>query len=75
MATLTIRNLPVEIVQTLKALAQLHHRSMEQEVRAILEAQAGDRLSAAEQIEQSWATQARSPSAEEVDSWIGAGRK
>lgn len=74
MSTLTIRNLSPEVVRSLKALAQRHHRSMEQEVRAILESQVGDRLSAAEQIELSWDAQARTPSAEEIDSWIGSGR-
>jgi plasmid stability protein len=75
MATLTIRNLPPEVVRSLKALAQRHHRSMEQEVREILESQAGDRLSAVAQIERSWDGQARTPSAEEIDSWITTGRR
>jgi len=47
---------------------------MEQEVRAILELHVGDRLSALEQIEELWAGQSRSPSAEEIDGWIRTGR-
>lgn len=47
---------------------------MEQEVREILESQVGDRLSAVEQVKRSWDRQARRPSAEEIDSWIAAGR-
>lgn len=37
MATLTIRNLPEETRRALKARAAEHNRSMEAEVRAILE--------------------------------------
>lgn len=74
MSTLTIRNLSPGTVSSLKDLARRNHRSMEQEVREILEIYAGDRLSAIEQIEQAWASQARTPSAEEVESWIREGR-
>lgn len=75
MATLTIRNLSPEVVRSLKALARRHRRSMEQEVREILESQVGDRLSAIRQIERSWERQERRPSAEEIDSWIAEGRR
>ncbi len=75
MATLTVRNLSPEVVRALKALARRHRRSMEQEVREILELQVGDRLSAVQQIERSWERQVRRPSAEEIDSWIAAGRR
>jgi plasmid stability protein len=74
MATLTIRNLPDEVVSSLKSLAQRNQRSMEQEVRDILEEHAGDRISAVQQIEKSWQRQSRRPRAKEVDSWIRAGR-
>ena len=37
MATLTIRNVPDEVYRALKSLAAIHKRSMEAEVRAILE--------------------------------------
>ncbi len=75
MATLTIRNLPSETVSSLKELARRNHRSMEQEVREILELHVGDRLSAIEQIERAWAEQSRTPSAEEIESWIQEGRR
>lgn len=75
MVTLTIRNLSPQTVSSLKELARRHHRSMEQEVREILETQVGDRLSAIAQIRSSWARQARTPSPEEIDSWIAAGRR
>ena len=74
MATLTIRNVPLKVVNSLKALARRRHRSMEQEVRDILAFHARDRLSAISQIERSWASQPRAPSAGEIDSWKKSGR-
>ena len=74
MATLTIRNIDDKVVRSLKSLAERNQRSMEQEIRDILEEQVGDRLSAVRQIEESWARQSRRPKAKEVDSWIRAGR-
>jgi plasmid stability protein len=75
MATLTIRNVPARVVKSLKMLARRHKRSMEQEVRAVLEQHVGDRSALLEEIEQSWARQTRRPTAREVDSWIEAGRR
>jgi len=75
MPTLTIRNVPLKVTRSLKALAERNHRSMEQEIRDILEEHAGDRISALRQIEDSWQRQARRPKAKDVDSWIRAGRK
>jgi plasmid stability protein len=74
MPTLTIRNVPIRVVRSLKALARRRRRSMEQEVRELLEAHVAERRSVLEQIEAGWARQARRPTAAEVDSWIGAGR-
>ena len=74
MATLTIRNVPPGVVRVLKKLAKRNHRSMEQEVREIVELHVGDRMSAIEQIERAWASQSRAPRKAEVDSWIGVGR-
>ena len=48
---------------------------MEQEVRDIIEAQVGDRASAVAQIERAWASQKRSPTAEEIEGWIREGRQ
>jgi hypothetical protein len=50
-------------------------KSMEQQVRDLLEEYAGDRTSVLEQIEASWDRQARRPSAGEIDDWIATGRK
>jgi plasmid stability protein len=74
-ATLTIRNVPLRVVRMLKALAKRRSRSMEQEVREILEESVGERSSVLKQIEASWERQARRPSAEEVEAWIAAGRE
>jgi len=74
MATLTIRNVPPETVKTLKALARSNRRSMEQEVRDILQDALAERRSVLEQIEQSWGAQTRRPTAKEIDRWIAAER-
>jgi plasmid stability protein len=74
MPTLTIRNVPSKVVRSLKALARRRRRSMEQEIRQLLEAHVAERRSVLEQIEAGWKRQARRPSAAEVDAWIGVGR-
>lgn len=75
MATLTIRNVRPAVVKSLKALARRNQRSMEQQVRELLEDYVAERRSVLEQIEAGWAAQPRRPTAEQVDNWIGAGRK
>lgn len=74
MATLTIRNLAPKVVRALKAQAARNRRSMEQEVRELLESQVADRTSAIEQISRSWDAQKRTPTADEVETWIREGR-
>ncbi len=74
MPTLTIRNVPTKVVRSLKALARRRRRSMEQEVREVLEAHVAERRSVLEQIEAGWVRQTRRPTAAEVDTWIGVGR-
>ena len=75
MATLTVRNVSTKVVKSLKALARRNRRSMEQEVRAVLEQHVGDRRALLDEIEQSWARQTRRPKAHEVDAWIQVGRQ
>jgi len=75
MATLTVRNVPTKVVKSLKGLARRNHRSMEQEVRAVLEQHVGDRLALLDEIERSWRRQTRRPKAREVETWIGVGRE
>jgi plasmid stability protein len=74
MATVTVRNLSPKAVRSLKLLAKRNGRSMEQEVREIIEMYVHDKLSAMKQIEESWSRQARRPTAEEVEAWIREGR-
>lgn len=74
MPTLTVRNVPAAIVKSLKALARRHNRSMEQEVRELLQGYVTERHSIIEQIEAEWTKQPRRPTASEVDAWIRVGR-
>jgi len=74
MPTLTIRNVPAKVVRALKAIARRRRRSMEQEIRELLEAHVAERQSVLEQIEAGWSRQGRRPTAAEVDAWIGVGR-
>ncbi len=74
MPTLTIRNVPAKVVRSLKALARRHSRSMEQEVRELLEGHVAERQAVLDQIEAGWARQTRRPSATEIDAWLGVGR-
>ena len=74
MPTLTIRNVPARVVQSLKALARRHRRSMEQEVRELLEGYVAERQAVLGQIEAGWAKQTRRPTAAEIDAWMGVGR-
>ncbi len=74
MPTLTIRNVAPKVVRALKAQAERNHRSMEQEVREIIEGQVADRTSAISQITRSWAAQKRAPTAAELEAWIREGR-
>ena len=75
MATLTIRNVPASVVKSLKTLARRNGRSMEQELRELLEDYVAGRHSILAQIEAGWAKQRHRPAAEQVDNWIGVGRK
>lgn len=75
MATLTIRKVRPGVVKSLKSLARRNRRSMEQEVRQLIEEHVAERSSVLEQIETSWATQRRRPTAKQIDNWIGAGRE
>ena len=61
MPTITVRNVPPRVVQSLKALAKRHNRSMEQEVRDVLEGYVADRRAVMEQIEAELATRSRCP--------------
>ena len=74
MPTLTIRGLPLRVVQSLKSLAERNGRSMEQEVREVIEEHVSEREAVLDQIEASWSEQRRRPTAAEVDRWLETGR-
>lgn len=74
MPTITVRNVPPRVVQSLKALAKRHNRSMEQEVRDLLEGYVVERRAILDQIEAGWQSQTRRPTAAEVDTWMALGR-
>ncbi len=74
MPTITVRNVPAKVVQSLKTLARRHNRSMEQEVRDLLEGYVAERRAVLNQIELGWQKQARRPTATEIDGWMGVGR-
>ena len=62
-------------MKSLKSLAKKRRRSMEQEVRELLEEHVANRDVILAQIEASWARQSRRPTAKEIDSWIKVGRR
>lgn len=74
-STLTIRNVPARVVKGLKSLARRQNKSMEQEVRDILEQHVTERASVLKQIEASWAQQTRRPEPREIEAWIASGRE
>ncbi len=75
MATLTIRNVPLRVVNSLKSLARKKRRSMEHEIREVLEDYVAERGSVLEQIEAGWSQQKGRPTAKQVDKWIAVGRE
>ncbi len=74
MATLTVRNLPDEVMQALRKLAELSGRSVEDQVRRLLAESATDRLSACELIEAAWRRQSRPTTPAEVEAWLRESR-
>ena len=75
MPTLTIRNIPTGTVESLKALAKRNGRSMEQEVRELLDGYTAERQSILRQLDERWAQQTRRPTAAEIDRWMAIGRQ
>ena len=69
MATLTIRNVPDEVVARLKKVAANKGHSMEQELRELLKTRYPSRAEVLDRVEQRWET-LPPVSAEEIDQWI-----
>jgi plasmid stability protein len=74
MATLTIRNVPEEIVARVKTSAAQHGHSMEQELRSLIERRYRSREDVLRQIEARWKDLPKA-SPEEIERWIGEGRE
>lgn len=74
MPTITIRNVPDEVLKRLKALARSNNRSMEEELRVMICARVADRFSVLQQVWQSWSKQDRPTTSKEVDRWIRESR-
>jgi Plasmid stability protein len=73
MATLTIRNLPEELIERLKVVAQNNGHSMEQEVRALLQSRYASRSEILDRAHARWESLPRT-TAREVKRWREQGR-
>ncbi|MEM6274408.1 MAG: hypothetical protein AAF735_04125 [Myxococcota bacterium] len=73
MATLTIRNVPDEVVDRIKSCAETAGRSMEQEVRTLLEARYASRKAVLSRIRSRWAEWPRVKRSD-VSDWKERGR-
>lgn len=73
MATLTIRNVPEEVVARLKKVAANNGRSMEQELRELLKTKYPSRAEVLDRVERRWET-LPPVSAEEINQWITEAR-
>ena len=73
MPTLTIRNLPADVVDRIKAAATRNRRSMEQEVRELLQHKYAERSVLTRRIRDRW-QELPSTSANQVETWRETGR-
>jgi plasmid stability protein len=74
MATITVRNIPDEVIEMIKNRARRNRRSMEQEVRSILSGVVHDRERAMKRIESLRRKQKRPIPREEIDEWLRRAR-
>jgi len=74
MGSVTIRNLPDEVVAEIKAAAALHGRSLESELRELLQRRYRSREEVLTLVRERWNELPR-VTAKQVDAWIEAGRK
>ncbi|MFQ5938226.1 MAG: hypothetical protein ACE5LB_17630 [Acidiferrobacterales bacterium] len=73
MATLTIRNLPERLVRRLKTVARQKGRSMEQEVRELLQTRYAPRSEVLSRVRKRWETLPET-TADEAQRWRVEGR-
>lgn len=69
MATLTIRNVPDDVVTRLKKVAANKGHSMEQELRELLKTRYPSREAAITSMRESWKTMPPTPR-EQADKWL-----
>jgi plasmid stability protein len=74
MGSVTIRNLPDGVVAEIKAAAALHGRSLEGELRELLQRRYRSREEVLTLVRERWNELPR-VTAKQVDAWIEAGRK
>lgn len=74
MATITIRNLPADLLERLRETAARHGHSMEQEVRVLLQTRYMERSEILDQIRSGWDAY-KAPSARALQRWRDKGRK
>ena len=73
MSTITVRNLPNDLVERIKAVAGKNGRSMEQEVRELLMHRYMPKDELLQRIRERWA-KLEPPTATEVKAWTATGR-
>jgi hypothetical protein len=73
MGTLTVRNLSEDVIKGVKASAELHQHSMEQEIRELLRRRYGPRSEILRRIRERWKELPRTES-DEVEQWRQKGR-
>ena len=73
MPTITIRNLPDDVVERIKLRAKNNGRSMEQELRELLISHYETRENILRRIEERWVELPKTTK-EEIDSWQDVGR-
>ena len=74
MGTLTIRNLPDDLVDRIKEAAAGQGHSMEQEVRDLLQRRYATRAEVLARLQERW-RQYPTASAQEIAAWIAEGRE
>lgn len=74
MATLTIRNLPDDLVERIRVSASRYGRSMEQEVRELLQHRYAARQDVVSRLHERWQRHPKATAAE-IAAWIAEGRE
>ncbi|MBN2440344.1 MAG: hypothetical protein JXJ04_03335 [Spirochaetales bacterium] len=74
MATITIRNLPEDLVKTIKSTAKKHGVSMEHEIRELLKSMFMQKKELLDLIRSQW-DDSTTPSVHDVNKWRHMGRE